>query len=230
MFDKIQRKLDGFQSKLNDLQEKINRFGSDSSDDEEEWGDDASTIINSDKYQRSINRMIEMGGGLVDVNAEEETKEVIEEESNDNPTSWDCKKCGKTGNTGKFCPECGAPKQDVWVCQHCGKKDNTGNFCTECGSPKNAVEEDEEDDGFIAGPTKYYDVLLSKVGKDKKHLAVAITGLMGRNYSDSSELLKNFKKGRFITVAEDMPEDDAQELVDAIQSVGGDAFLVSDVS
>ncbi len=51
---------------------------------------------------------------------------------------WTCS-CGKTGNTGKFCAECGSPKPaDGWVCE-CGAT-NKGKFCTECGKPKPAGE------------------------------------------------------------------------------------------
>ncbi|MCL2266754.1 MAG: SPFH domain-containing protein [Treponema sp.] len=48
---------------------------------------------------------------------------------------WTCP-CGKTGNTGKFCAECGkpAPAGD-WTCS-CGKTGNTGKFCADCGKPK----------------------------------------------------------------------------------------------
>lgn len=51
---------------------------------------------------------------------------------------WNCK-CGKTGNTGKFCAECGSPKPadaDGWTCS-CGAV-NKGKFCAECGKPKPA--------------------------------------------------------------------------------------------
>ena len=49
--------------------------------------------------------------------------------------SWNCS-CGKNGNTGKFCSECGKPKpvSDEWTCS-CGSV-NTGKFCPNCGSPK----------------------------------------------------------------------------------------------
>ena len=53
-------------------------------------------------------------------------------------SGWTCS-CGHTGNTGKFCAECGKPKPaapTVWVCS-CGAK-NTGKFCSECGKPKPA--------------------------------------------------------------------------------------------
>ena len=54
---------------------------------------------------------------------------------------WTCT-CGKTGNTGKFCANCGSPKPapapaaGSWVCS-CGTS-NTGKFCSNCGSPKPA--------------------------------------------------------------------------------------------
>ncbi len=43
--------------------------------------------------------------------------------------------CGKTGNTGNFCGECGAAKPAAgWQCS-CGAV-NKGKFCSECGKPK----------------------------------------------------------------------------------------------
>ena len=51
---------------------------------------------------------------------------------------WTCS-CGKTGNTGKFCAECGSPKPvdpAGWTCS-CGTV-NKGRFCSECGKPKPA--------------------------------------------------------------------------------------------
>ena len=50
--------------------------------------------------------------------------------------TWDCS-CGATGNTGKFCGQCGAPKPaEGWTCE-CGHV-NKGRFCSECGKPKPA--------------------------------------------------------------------------------------------
>ncbi len=47
---------------------------------------------------------------------------------------WNCT-CGKSGNDGKFCTECGAPKpEDGWKCE-CGNV-NTGKFCLNCGKKK----------------------------------------------------------------------------------------------
>ena len=48
---------------------------------------------------------------------------------------WKCS-CGKDGNTGRFCAECGAKKPDDagWKCA-CGAV-NQGKFCAECGAKK----------------------------------------------------------------------------------------------
>lgn len=50
---------------------------------------------------------------------------------------WTCS-CGKSGNTGKFCTECGKEKpadKGTWTCS-CGKSGNTGKFCSECGKQR----------------------------------------------------------------------------------------------
>jgi membrane protease subunit (stomatin/prohibitin family) len=49
--------------------------------------------------------------------------------------TWSCE-CGETGNTGKFCMNCGAPKPEAWNCTACGHTGNKGKFCEECGTPK----------------------------------------------------------------------------------------------
>lgn len=49
---------------------------------------------------------------------------------------WACT-CGQSGNAGKFCAGCGAPKPAPvasWTCS-CGAT-ATGKFCPECGKPK----------------------------------------------------------------------------------------------
>ncbi|MCQ2450201.1 MAG: SPFH domain-containing protein [Clostridia bacterium] len=51
------------------------------------------------------------------------------------PAGWTCS-CGKTGNTGKFCEECGQPQQTGWTCS-CGAV-NMGKFCSQCGAKKPA--------------------------------------------------------------------------------------------
>ncbi len=52
-------------------------------------------------------------------------------------SGWTCS-CGKTGNTGKFCSECGSPQPVAggWSCT-CGAV-NKGKFCSECGAKKPA--------------------------------------------------------------------------------------------
>ena len=51
---------------------------------------------------------------------------------------WTCA-CGQTGNTGKFCGNCGQPKptDESWTCA-CGAG-NKGKFCAECGRPRPAA-------------------------------------------------------------------------------------------
>ena len=51
---------------------------------------------------------------------------------------WTCA-CGQTGNTGKFCGNCGQPKpaDESWTCA-CGAV-NKGKFCAECGKPRPAA-------------------------------------------------------------------------------------------
>ena len=56
------------------------------------------------------------------------------------PVGWTCPKCGKAGNTGKFCAECGEKKPEEvkgWTCPKCGTV-NKGKFCQECGEKKPA--------------------------------------------------------------------------------------------
>lgn len=53
---------------------------------------------------------------------------------------WTCPSCGKHGNTGKFCTECGTadPAQAAssgWICPSCGTR-NSGKFCSECGTAR----------------------------------------------------------------------------------------------
>lgn len=53
-----------------------------------------------------------------------------------NKVSWSCS-CGASGNTGRFCTNCGKPQQnDGWNCS-CGTL-NQGKFCQNCGSPRPA--------------------------------------------------------------------------------------------
>ena len=55
------------------------------------------------------------------------------------PAGWTCA-CGQTGNTGKFCGNCGQPQPAPaagWTCS-CGQT-NTGKFCGNCGQPQPAA-------------------------------------------------------------------------------------------
>ncbi|MEN6636107.1 MAG: SPFH domain-containing protein [Clostridiaceae bacterium] len=52
-------------------------------------------------------------------------------------SGWTCSKCGQTGNTGKFCSNCGAQRPEAgWTCAKCGQTGNTGKFCSNCGAVK----------------------------------------------------------------------------------------------
>lgn len=55
---------------------------------------------------------------------------------------WTCSACGQTGNTGKFCTNCGQPNPANaagaaanWLCPNCGTQ-NSGKFCSECGTAR----------------------------------------------------------------------------------------------
>ncbi len=61
------------------------------------------------------------------------------------PEVWDCAECGTKSNAGKFCSGCGAAKPEAWDCPHCGAKGNKGKFCSECGKTKDAVVADTWD-------------------------------------------------------------------------------------
>lgn len=83
----------------------------------------ADRAVNSglDKVEEKITKKAEKKNGAQDPNA-----------------PWTCEKCGKEGNTGKFCSDCGAPKPATgeWTCPKCGKKGNSGKFCTDCGTKR----------------------------------------------------------------------------------------------
>ena len=52
---------------------------------------------------------------------------------------WTCPDCGQAGNTGNFCPTCGAQRPETdWTCPACGQTGNTGNFCPTCGMQRGA--------------------------------------------------------------------------------------------
>lgn len=61
---------------------------------------------------------------------------VQQQQQKEKENEWKCA-CGAS-STGKFCPECGAPKpvSEGWTCS-CGAV-NKGKFCPECGAKKPA--------------------------------------------------------------------------------------------
>ena len=90
-----------------------------------------------------MNMAGQMGGmnaqGLYQMGAQQQAQQQAAQPAPAAPAApaagWTCT-CGKTGNTGKFCAECGSPKpvSDTWTCA-CGAV-NKGKFCSECGKPK----------------------------------------------------------------------------------------------
>ena len=86
------------------------------------------------------NMMGNMSGFMQGANANQNTmvnQPVGGASSNAPADGWKCG-CGKDGNTGKFCSECGAPKPEAqgWQCS-CGSV-NQGKFCPQCGAAKPA--------------------------------------------------------------------------------------------
>ena len=114
--------------------------------------------------QRAKNAVGNAVGNRVEKQVEKEVDNVIDgkkknKKDKDGKTAteekadatWTCPECGKTGNTGKFCAECGArkpaskaevkeepaeAKAATWTCEECGKTGNTGQFCAECGAKR----------------------------------------------------------------------------------------------
>ena len=90
-----------------------------------------------------MNMAGQMGGmnaqGLYQMGAQQQAQQQAAQPAPAAPAApaagWTCT-CGKTGNTGKFCAECGSPKpvSDTWTCA-CGAV-NKGKFCSDCGKPK----------------------------------------------------------------------------------------------
>ncbi|MCQ2345848.1 MAG: OmpA family protein [Paludibacteraceae bacterium] len=73
-------------------------------------------------------------------NDNESSKQKSNKSKDSNSSGWTCPSCGTSGNTGKFCSECGAkqpePSDGTWTCPSCGTKGNTGKFCNECGAKR----------------------------------------------------------------------------------------------
>lgn len=80
--------------------------------------------------QNTVQQPVSQQGGMQPTSSGQRT---VQQES-----TWTCR-CGTSGNKGKFCTECGAPKpvpSSGWTCS-CGTL-NKGKFCSECGKPKPA--------------------------------------------------------------------------------------------
>lgn len=72
---------------------------------------------------------------------QENTQQTEQVQQPQQDAGWVCMKCGKMGNTGKFCSDCGAKRPEVgdgstWTCTECGHTGNNGNFCAECGAKR----------------------------------------------------------------------------------------------
>ena len=83
-----------------------------------------------------------MGAGGVNVNglyqqASQQPQQQSPQAAAPAADGWTCPTCGKTGLSGKFCPECGSkkPEESFWFCPECGTK-NTGKFCPNCGTKR----------------------------------------------------------------------------------------------
>ena len=80
-----------------------------------------------------------MGAGSGFMGAASETNrrqmEIDREKAAASASGWSCS-CGKSGNSGNFCPSCGAkkPLYDTWTCS-CGKVCK-GKFCSACGAKR----------------------------------------------------------------------------------------------
>ena len=76
-----------------------------------------------------------------------EYQRVRSDESNQSSATWKCPSCGHSGNTGKFCNDCGTKRPEeqsaVWTCPSCKHEGNTGKFCDECGTKRDGSKQAE---------------------------------------------------------------------------------------
>ena len=104
----------------------------------------------SNKVEKGVNDLLD---GNVGKKKDKKDKKADESAKQEASGTWTCEECGKTGNTGKFCADCGAKKPGAseapaakpaasaaWTCEECGKTGNTGNFCDDCGAKKPSGE------------------------------------------------------------------------------------------
>ncbi len=73
--------------------------------------------------------------GASETNREQMRYDRERAEAEAKASGWTCS-CGKAGNDGNFCSECGTrkPQSDSWTCS-CGNV-ATGKFCSNCGAKK----------------------------------------------------------------------------------------------
>lgn len=73
-----------------------------------------------------------------------QTQAQAAQQANSQAGGWSCS-CGKSGNTGNFCENCGSKKPapqapaGAWNCS-CGQTGNKGNFCQGCGAKKPSAD------------------------------------------------------------------------------------------
>ena len=93
-----------------------------------------------DKVERGVNDALDGKSNKKDKKAKKEVEPAAEAPAKAASGAWTCPECGKKGNNGKFCADCGAKKPEAesagWACPECGKKDNSGKFCADCGAKK----------------------------------------------------------------------------------------------
>ena len=53
-------------------------------------------------------------------------------------SSWSCPGCGRQGNTGNYCANCGTarPQTESWSCVYCGNQNRGGSYCVNCGAAR----------------------------------------------------------------------------------------------
>lgn len=101
----------------------------------------------SRKVEKAVDDAFEGNSDSEKSNKSKKGSSESKESKSSSAEGWTCS-CGKSGNTGKFCNECGTKKPEgnadgSWNCTQCGKKGNKGKFCEECGAKQGAVKKAE---------------------------------------------------------------------------------------
>lgn len=95
------------------------------------------------KVEEGVEKIFNPETGEYEEVKRDEPQEAEEQVKPQKQQGWTCPACGATGQTGKFCTECGAKKPEgdgSWTCPACGAKGQKGKFCTECGAKKPGAE------------------------------------------------------------------------------------------